>query len=283
MVLTRPASALLQCPALNTGRKQTIRNVVRPDSSFADQIVLRSGHHSRSVERSHSALHREARSVSVIPHGNETISHNISVVIDGDQFPFRRLGVKPFSNAERYKHMSAISRVDFLRGDLKGRREPVRPPWAADGRTFSALCDGCGDCIRACGPAIIIAGRGGMPEVDFRRGACTFCGDCVTACPSGALSQVKMPLVPPWSLVPEIDETCLAKRGVVCRTCGDRCEPRAIRFHLAPGGVSQPDVTMEDCTGCGDCVAACPGRSITMTPNTVTYAEISSAAKGALA
>jgi len=180
--------------------------------------------------------------------------------------------------------MAVISRMDFLRGALKGRKESVRPPWAADPRTFAALCDGCGHCMRACKPAIIVAGRGGWPEMDFLRGACTFCGDCVAACPTGALSQIKKSLVAPWTLVPEIDSACLAKQGVVCRTCGDRCEPRAITFRLALGGVARPTADAADCTGCGECVAACPVQAISLASAETAYSEPRTSDKrGALA
>jgi ferredoxin-type protein NapF len=180
--------------------------------------------------------------------------------------------------------MAAISRMDFLRGALKGRKDSVRPPWAADPPAFTTLCDGCGHCMRACKSHIVVAGRGGLPEIDFRRGACTFCGDCVAACPTGALSRIKMSVTAPWTLVPEIDGACLAKQGVVCRTCGDRCEPRAITFRLAPGGVARPVIDAAECTGCGECVAACPVQAIALANAAATIPEHRTSDKrGALA
>ena len=57
---------------------------------------------------------------------------------------------------------------------------------------------------------------------------------------------------------------CLARNRVVCRSCGEACEAGAIRFRLAPGGVSAPEISPQACNGCGDCVAACPVRAIAM-------------------
>jgi ferredoxin-type protein NapF len=57
---------------------------------------------------------------------------------------------------------------------------------------------------------------------------------------------------------------CLTRNRVVCRSCGETCETSAIRFRLAPGGVSTPEIALAACNGCGDCVPACPVRAIAM-------------------
>jgi ferredoxin-type protein NapF len=61
-----------------------------------------------------------------------------------------------------------------------------------------------------------------------------------------------------------IAAACLALNRVVCRTCGESCAPGAIRFRIEAGGVSAPQVDAAACTGCGDCVPACPVAAITL-------------------
>ena len=57
---------------------------------------------------------------------------------------------------------------------------------------------------------------------------------------------------------------CFAEAGIVCRSCGDACAASAIRFQPRIGLPPQPIVNETTCTGCGDCVGACPGEAITL-------------------
>jgi len=61
-----------------------------------------------------------------------------------------------------------------------------------------------------------------------------------------------------------INGDCLAEAGIVCRSCGDACALSAIRFQPRIGLPPQPIVNETTCTGCGDCVGACPGEAITL-------------------
>jgi len=61
-----------------------------------------------------------------------------------------------------------------------------------------------------------------------------------------------------------INEDCLAEAGIVCRSCGDVCPASAIRFRPRIGLPPQAIVNEAACTGCGECVGACPGDAITL-------------------
>ena len=61
---------------------------------------------------------------------------------------------------------------------------------------------------------------------------------------------------------PAISEHCLAARGVYCHSCADACEETALRVAPALGGTVRILVDAERCTGCGDCVRACPADAI---------------------
>jgi len=155
-----------------------------------------------------------------------------------------------------------FSKRNLLRGRPLGD-SALRPPWAIAEGGFAKTCTTCDDCIKACEEQIIVRGSGGYPEVDFNRGACTFCGECVDACDTAALSRDNQA---PWQLQLSISDRCLARRQVVCQTCGDICDERAIRFRPALGKVAQPAVNDDLCTGCGACIAACPEQALTLQP-----------------
>ncbi|SCZ52450.1 ferredoxin-type protein NapF [Thiohalomonas denitrificans] len=154
-----------------------------------------------------------------------------------------------------------ISRAQFLRGDFSGAKRPIRPPGSVDEAIFVSRCSGCGDCISACETGALIRGRGGFPALDFSRGECIFCSACADACPKGVITS-DPEVSAQWDLVAHIDGNCLAKGGVICRTCGERCEHGAIRFRLAVGGVALLQFDASACNGCGACVAPCPTGAV---------------------
>jgi ferredoxin-type protein NapF len=126
---------------------------------------------------------------------------------------------------------------------------------------FVEGCTACGECVNACPEGIIISGAAGFPEVDFRRGECTFCKECIEKCPEPVLSADTKPL---WQLRLVVKDRCLAKRRVVCQTCGDVCDQHAIRFRPRIGDVAVPEVEQQDCNGCGACVSACPDDALVL-------------------
>jgi len=155
---------------------------------------------------------------------------------------------------------TTTSRGRFLRGDFRGRHPSIRPPWAVDEGEFTERCTRCGDCIVACPSHIVVNGPGRFPQIDFFRGECTFCGRCASACRAGALRFDACSS--PWQLVARITDRCVTLNGVVCRSCGDACETHAIRFELRSGGVAAPELRPDGCSGCGACLATCPGNAI---------------------
>ena len=160
----------------------------------------------------------------------------------------------------------AINRMQFLRGDYSGKNSPIRPPWAGTERRFIHLCDGCGECIEQCPTKIIQKGRGNYPVINFNNGECLFCGECVAACEPEALAVITDQH--PWSVEAAINtDTCLAHKGVECRSCYDPCEVNSIAMTPRLGGVSIPVINTSLCTGCGACFAICPTKAITMSTN----------------
>lgn len=155
--------------------------------------------------------------------------------------------------------MGTLSRTNLLHGRLHEEPQANRPPWAGPGQAFSASCNRCGACMGACPEGIIVAGAGGVPEVDFQRGECSFCRACVEACAIGALADRGQA---PWSTVAEMEFRCLSVQGVLCRLCKERCAPAAIRFRPALGGYALPEVASGSCTGCGACVRICPVAAV---------------------
>ena len=69
---------------------------------------------------------------------------------------------------------------------------------------------------------------------------------------------------PPTRPIARVAEGCLEVQGIVCRRCGDACEPRALSFLRIAAGFSRPVVDPDRCTGCGECAAACPAAAITL-------------------
>jgi ferredoxin-type protein NapF len=153
--------------------------------------------------------------------------------------------------------MSGLDRASLLRGRLARGPGGLRPPWAV--ARFRDLCTRCDACVEVCPERVLVAGRGGFPELVYGKRGCTFCGRCVEACPTGALDPASGRREPGRA---RVGAGCVAARGVSCRLCEEACEQRAIRFRPERGGVSRPLLDPSQCEGCGRCVSICPVGAI---------------------
>ena len=160
-----------------------------------------------------------------------------------------------------------MKRRAFFR-QLAGITGPISgPPWT--GEDLTERCTRCEECIHACPEQVLVIGSGGFPEIDFSKTGCTFCGDCVKACDADVF-DLRRPAFP-WHV--QIGERCLAHAGIACQSCQDACEARAIRFQPRLGGVPQPQLSEEACTGCGACLPVCPSQTIEITVNDISLAQ----------
>ncbi|MCW8884867.1 MAG: ferredoxin-type protein NapF [Motiliproteus sp.] len=157
------------------------------------------------------------------------------------------------------------SRRQLFRGDVGVRRLPLRPPWSVEEDLFTQDCSRCHECIKACPENILEAGSGGFPEVNFQQGECSFCTDCAAVCEAPVFRSVQER---PWSQLATISESCITHKQVVCRSCGENCEPEAIQFKLTAGQVAVPTIDIDLCTGCGACLAVCPVQAVSISVST---------------
>lgn len=145
-----------------------------------------------------------------------------------------------------------------------GSNAVVRPPWLVNPSSITDDCTRCGHCIAACPEKILISGDGGFPEVDFNVGECTLCAQCTSDCEVGLFSAAPHNPLEAFGHRAKISESCLTLLGVMCRSCEDSCEPRAIRFTPTLAAVAKPQLNIDACTGCGACIAPCPENAISM-------------------
>lgn len=61
-----------------------------------------------------------------------------------------------------------------------------------------------------------------------------------------------------------VSDRCFAQRAILCRSCGEHCEPQAIRFRLSPGGRSLPVIDDDRCNACNECVRVCPAQAVSL-------------------
>lgn len=166
-----------------------------------------------------------------------------------------------------------ISRRGLFRGLLSGAKktqqqavvEPftrlvARPPTAVDETLLSRLCDGCGECEKAC-PQHVISMINGKPELHLDCNFCTDCGECQHACPTLALSNT----CHSTGIIPVFSGSCRRMLYGYCDMCAADCPQLAIDLNE-----KRPAVLKDKCNGCGQCRTACPMGAISFTLSPIT-------------
>ena len=167
------------------------------------------------------------------------------------------------STVRRAVKTQTYNRKHFLRGKLNSELS-IRPPWSINELEFTEQCTRCYKCAESCPSNLIVKGMGGYPEISFIRQGCDYCEACARSCPEDVLNINHFNKKNPWQQQASINDECFSMRGIVCRSCGEVCEARAIEFKLVVGGKSQLILNTTACNGCGECVHVCPADAITV-------------------
>lgn len=147
-------------------------------------------------------------------------------------------------------------------------RRLARPPGALPPAQFEKKCTRCADCIVACPYGVLFQmGPATGPLMDPNLNACRLCPDtpCIDACETGALVPLAKKANPQFGLAVINDRLCrnhesrrpADRRAALCKICVREC-PVSGAIQLDP---FLPAVS-QDCTGCGQCVHACPTQAI---------------------
>jgi len=185
--------------------------------------------------------------------------------------------------------VSGVVLPGIVKASRLGRAGPtdphlLRPPGAADERTFLGLCVRCGECMKVCPtnvlqPAVFQAGVEGvfsprlLPRVIFEQSYCEYnCTLCGQACPTGAIPRlaVEVKHKHPTGKAYFDHALCLPwAKETSCIRCEEMCPTpdKAIKirntFKVAGANgeeveIMQPYVDRDLCVGCGICESNCP-------------------------
>lgn len=147
---------------------------------------------------------------------------------------------------------------------LKVQTDGNLMPWVKSESALIDFCSRCGDCVEQCPEKIIEVNQTGLPMVNFELGECTFCKGCAEVCEQSVFEPTTSK---PWQQVAIVQQNCLANDHVYCRSCAEACPEQALSFSVAINALPQIDINQ--CNGCGACVAPCPVNAINVEDNYV--------------
>lgn len=159
------------------------------------------------------------------------------------------------------------SRRRLFRGKVTKQPSLPRLPWIINENTFTELCNQCDNCILVCESNLIKKDELGFPFVDFSTDECTFCGKCQEVCQKPLFldkNTIESNQLQPWPGTITINQKCLAQNQIMCQSCQDVCEPRAISFSYKTSSIAEPTINLADCNQCGACISTCPQQAITL-------------------
>jgi len=143
----------------------------------------------------------------------------------------------------------------------KTQERSIRPPYAKNGKVFEEVCLTCKghECMAVCEENIIVLDESRVPCLVFTESGCTFCKECAMACPHEMLhSEAEEHIYAKFSID---TRQCIAWNSVICSSCADACDVKAIPFL----GMFRPVIEMDTCTACGFCYGVCPTNAVQYT------------------
>lgn len=120
-------------------------------------------------------------------------------------------------------------------------------------------CLGLGDCVKAC-PYGCITVRKGLAVINLNR--CIGCGKCVPVCPHNTITLIQNHVSKPLVMCSNTEKGALANKEcktacIACKMCEKACPHDAI--HVID---LLARIDYDKCTGCGECIAVCPKKTI---------------------
>jgi len=148
-----------------------------------------------------------------------------------------------------------MQRRDFFSFLNSEKQDDIKflPPYLGGDLNECLECDA--PCVSECKENILEYDKSVF--INFNIGGCTYCEDCLNACDKGVLNNADIQIEAIANLS---TKSCIAWNGVICNSCADVCDVRAIKFF----GMFKPTVEFELCTGCAMCLHVCPSSAISM-------------------